>query len=152
MGAQLSVIGQKQLKLYSAASEIKCVPSKVPRKYEFCTKAFPGTGNMNTRVWVADDFYIIFTPENVDANVPFVLGLDVLTHLKALLNFEDNWISFHRGNWRTPLTRKLGQLYISWSIAVYCTKQEIRKIHRNIHHPQTERLVSIIKRAAPENL
>lgn len=149
-GVQSSFIGQKPASIYSAASLIQFVPSKVPQKYKFGNKTCPGIRNIHTGIPVTDDFYINITPNIVHINVSFLLELDVLIHLKALLDFDENWISSRHGNCSIPLTWNLGYLYIIWPINVYYMEQELRKIHWPLHNPQTERMVFIIKRAAPE--
>lgn len=74
--------------MYFAASEIQRVPSQFSQKYKFGNEKFPCIGNIHIRIPVASDFYINVTPEIVDANIPFLLRSEALTHLEALLGFK----------------------------------------------------------------
>lgn len=44
-------------------------------------------------------------------DVPFLLGLDIVTNLRVLLDFGNNVISSCTVNREAPITRKQGHLY-----------------------------------------
>lgn len=152
-GAQLSVIGRERAKSYSTDLESQFIPRTFSRIYRFGNKTFPGIGNMHTRISVTNNFIINVTPEIVDSNVFLFLGLDLdlLNHLNALVDFEENWISSRHDNWCVPINRNKEQLYVDWHRVFLYIGQKLRKIHQHFHHPQAERFVFVIRRAALED-
>lgn len=108
--AQLSDIGREEARFYSAASGTHFIPSEVSRMYKFGNETFTGIESIHIYVLVAKDILINVTPRLVNANVPFLLGLGVLIHFKALVNSKGDRISSHHGNCSISRTRKLGYL------------------------------------------
>lgn len=66
-------------------------------------KTLQGIGKIHVRIPITDKFSISVSPEIVDANIPFLLGLNVLSHLEELVDFQKNTMS-RQENWLIPLT------------------------------------------------
>ncbi len=70
------------------------------------------------------------------ADVPLLLGLDVLDNEKLVSNNVQNELQEAQHCWSMPLTRKHGQLYLTWnSKSIVLTKSEIIKLHRHFKNP-----------------
>lgn len=150
-GAQKTVIGQEQAKAYAEMAGTKKVEyhSCTGTKYKFGDKTYDGLGTVVIRIPITETYFISIRAQVVEVNVPLLLGLDVLSRLKVILNFEAFTMSSTQDKWSIPLTRKLGHAYIVWHESVLYTEAELRRMHRHFYHPATEKLHAVIKRAEP---
>ena len=87
----------------------------------------------------------------MDLDVPLLLGLEFLDQYGMTVEVSENLLTSDEGEWNLPLTRKLGHLYLKWSTKVPYTSGEIRKIHRHLFRPTSDRLYAVMKRANPEH-
>lgn len=55
---------------------------------QFGNKNLQGTKKIDIRISITDKNFICGNPEVVEADIPSLLGLDVLTHLKTLVDFN----------------------------------------------------------------
>jgi hypothetical protein len=54
--------------------------------------------------------------------------------------------------WKIPVTRKHGHGYLVWSSsAVHYTRPQLQKLHQQLYHPSTSKLMNVLKRASPES-
>jgi hypothetical protein len=93
---------------------------------------------------------------NVDvvrANVPLLIGLDVLDANDLTADTMSNKLRFPKGGWETPLVRKIGHVYLKWSYEgnILFSKSELTKMHRGFYHPSGDNLLNILKRARPDD-
>lgn len=119
--------------------------------YRFGDKSYRSIGTLHIRMPVTEMCFVDAYLDIVEADVPFLLGLNILTQLKAHLDFDEDTMSPKFEGWSLPLTRKLGHVYNVWEAPILYTEAELRKIHRHFHHPQSKKLAAFIKRAAPES-
>jgi hypothetical protein len=99
----------------------------------------------------------IFTRLEVDVvptNVPMLLDLDVLDKFGLSADTEHNVLHCTAEDWKLPLARNLGHVYLEWSATdrILYTKSELQKLHRNFSHPSTQNLFALLKRAKADNL
>jgi hypothetical protein len=86
----------------------------------------------------------------VQANVPFLIGLDILDANGLTADTVSNKLKCPKGGWETPpLVRKIGHLYLEWSYEgnILFSKSELTKMHRGFYHPSSENLLNLLKRA-----
>jgi hypothetical protein len=97
---------------------------------------------------------IMLEVDVVPTNVPMPLGLDVLDKFGLSADKVHNVLHCKAEDWKLPLLRKLGDVYLEWSAKdrILYTKSELQKLHRNFSHPSTQNLFAWLKRAKSDNL
>ena len=101
----------------------------------------------------------------VDADIPFLLGLDDMDHAKVYVNNLTNKLVqvTEAGEAQYPLIRRFGHLWVLWGPFAstlltetficdgipsnWLTETELRRIHRRFGHPSVSRLEAILRRA-----
>lgn len=83
LGAQQSVIRQNQADLYwkSFGGERRSTDSKTT--YRFVNTVFHSLGVLHVTIPITGAYFIDVYPKIVKADVPFLLGLDILTQVKS---------------------------------------------------------------------
>lgn len=79
--------------------------------------------------------------------MPFLLGLDVSTKFKIILDFGEDVTKSKCDEWTLPITRKMGHAYVERTPSSLYTERELRQVHRSFFHPQMDRLTNLIKRS-----
>lgn len=79
-------------------------------------------------------------------NVQFLLGLNLLTKFKILIDIDENIIRSKLDCWVLPIVRKLGHAYVDFEISAFYSETELRRLLRQFYHPQAEHLIALIKR------
>lgn len=106
-------------------------------------------GTITIRIPIADHFLAV-TLDVVPANLPLLIGLDVIDRYKVSVDAARNQLSSVDGSWCVPLQRKNGHLYYLWTVAnVLYTRAELVKLHKHLFHPTTGKLYNLIERASP---
>lgn len=106
-------------------------------------------GSIQVRIPINGEYFVVILARIVDVDLPLLLGLDVLSRLKAVLDFGKYTMTSTAGNCTIPLTKRMGHAYIDWQSSILYTEPELRKMHRHFFHPSTDKLYAIIKRAEP---
>lgn len=150
-GAQRSVIGMKQAQHYCKRHSLTFnYVTESTTQFRFGDGSFASKGKIRVRIPTPDCSYIQIDVDTVDADVPLLIGLDILDAHLLVVNNVTNKLESHRYNWSLPITRKLGHLYLCWGDnEVLFTRQEIVKLHRHFRHPSAGKLYSLMKRARP---
>lgn len=148
-GAQHTVIAKQQAKLYAQLAAVNIAPSGLNRVYRFGNVSHECSGEISICVPINLQFFAIIQVEVVPVNIPFLLGLDVLTKLKIIADFDDNIIRSKLYGCELPIVLKLSHLYVEWEISAFYTETELRSLHRQVYYPQTESLIALVKRADP---
>lgn len=138
--AQLSCMENKQSFLYCEENGNKFSPSNTPRKYRFRDEKCSGLGVLKICLLVSDSSFAEIPAKVVNVDVPFLHGLDALTQFKALLDFGQDTVTSNCDGWTLPLVQKLGHVYIDWTPTMLYIEPELRWFHRNLYHPQHEKL------------
>ena len=102
------------------------------------------------RVPIAPTNFISLSVEVVITNVPFLLGLENMEKYKMVLDTDKCMLSSKLEEWRISLRKKLGHLYYEWGRNILFTESELMKVHRHFHHPDSERLYSVMSHAEPD--
>lgn len=103
----------------------------------------------------------------VDVSLPFLLGLDVCTQSKLVLDMDSDTLRSKLEGWTQNLIRRNGHLYWTWNLealrtatssvayayeSALFTMPELRHLHYHFFHPTAKKLYNLIKRAHPEQL
>jgi hypothetical protein len=101
---------------------------------------------------------ISFSADVVPSNVPLLIGLDILDQFRLqflsvtnqLEHVDENGVTL----WRAPVIRKHGHGYYCWDqpSEIMYTKEQLIRLHRHLHHPATNVLLSLLKRASPDEV
>ncbi len=150
-GAQTTVIGLRQAKAYCRFMGIKFKPMKSNHRYKFGEDKQDSIGSIYIRIPLISNKMIQIKVDVVRANVPFLIGLDLLDEFKLYVNTVTNQLIAPNLNLATPLVRKLGHIYLEWNKEdkILYTKQELVRIHRHFSHPATDKLLNLLKLARP---
>ena len=105
------------------------------------------------------------TLDVVAADVPTLLGLDVLDHhcltadtvcnelvKKTIIRRDGDGVRLIE-DWSVPLMRADGHVYadIAKPDVIYFTRKELQKLHRHFAHPSAEKLYKLLRKARPED-
>ena len=105
-------------------------------------------GKIRIRIPTPDNSFIKFDSDIVSADVPMLIGLDILDRESLVPNNVINELQSHVQGWSIPIIRKLGHLYIAWGEdEILFTQSELRKLHRHFHHPSGTKLLNLIRRS-----
>lgn len=151
-GAQRSVVGRNQAKAYckSAGITFKTKPSAI--SFKFGDGIFDSLGKIPVRIPTPDGGFLPLEIDVVKANIPMLIGLEVLDQNQLVADNLDNELVSKRGKWSLPITRKNGHLFVEWDFAeILYTKSELRKLHLHFYHPSVNKLYNLIRRAKPED-
>ncbi len=149
-GAEQSVVGKPQAKAYCIQHRIayKLLPSSTI--FQFGDGCYKSLGKLRVRIPIANGSFIFGKIDVVPANIPLLIGLDILDSQGIFANNVDNVLCCPSLGWTTPIIRKRGHLYLCWtSKDILYTKTELIKLHRHFYHPSTDKLMNLIKRASP---
>ena len=130
IGAQKSVIGYPQAKSYSSFSGYHLRFFKSNHAFRFGDGCYPSIGNIPVRIPTPHNSFIHTLIDIVQANVPFLFGLDLLDGEKLVADNVRNQVISRRHNWTIPITRKEGHLYVVWNFSsILFTKTELQRYH-----------------------
>lgn len=111
-GAQLTVIGLTQENAYCRSHEGFITEFVKPLTFRFGGRRHEGIGRLKIRVPVKFSHIIDIVADAVDVKISLLLGLNVLTQLKAILYVDNNVIMSLTIGWELSPSRKLGHLYL----------------------------------------
>ena len=119
--------------------------------YKFGINRQKSLGSIVIRIPTPDTSMMIIKTDVVNADVPFLLGLDNLDKFGLYLDTVKNKLVCPRLDWSMELIRKLGHVYLEWksSDTILFTRSELTKLHRNFYHPGVDKLMQLIKQARP---
>jgi hypothetical protein len=87
----------------------------------------------------------------VQANVPMLIGLEVLDRECLVADNVENKLRSTKHGWSLPITRKYCHLYLEWTQSdILYSKGDIQKLHLQFYHPSADKLFQLIQRASPE--
>ena len=111
-GAQSSVIGLKQAKAYCHHTGIELEFLKSDRSFRFANMTSKSLGKPPIRVPVPNLAFIEQLVDVVDADIPLLLGLDVLDEEGIYMNNVTNKLVHQQDGWSMNLTRKFGHMFL----------------------------------------
>ena len=83
----------------------------------------------------------------VQFDVPLLIGKDLLCKFRLYVNRVSYFLVSPDLDLFTPLVRKNGHFYLESRDTILFTQQELLKIHRNMSHPATDKLMNLLKLA-----
>lgn len=87
------------------------------------------------RIPISSNYFMSFIADVFDIDIPLLIGLDVLTRSWLIADLEDNRIISKREQWTIPHIRKRGHAYIEWTLTIFYTEAELRRVHRHFLSP-----------------
>lgn len=160
IGAQRTVIGERQAKAYCRETSKK---SLSPSDYSFMfgDGLHLSLGSIEVRIPTPDGTFIAIEIDVVSADVPLLLGIDVLDREKLVADNVDNVIHSRRFGWKIPVirrgagARKSGHMYLVWNHSqllwnysqLLFSRSELKKLHLHFYHPSARKLYNLLKRA-----
>lgn len=150
-GAQTTVIVLEQAKAYCRYMGFKFKPNSNSNKYKFEEDQQLSLGAIVIRMPSKGHRIINLKVDVVPADVPFLIGIDVLDQNKMYPNTVENKLYGPELDFDIPLIRKNGHVYLEWSKTerILFTKKELIKPHRNFSHPTADKLLNLLKLAIP---
>ena len=152
-GSQGTVIGVKQAKAYCKMTGKRYVLQRSKTRYKFgdgCRNSF---GALEIRLTIPHGGYLPIIADVVDADIPLLLGLDLLRQERLLLNYITNELESWSYGWWLPLVNKFGHVFVEWRkpSRVLYTKAELQRLHLRFFHPSVGKLYNLLKRARPKD-
>ena len=152
-GAQQLVIGQRQAKAYCRRDNFKFKLHPSATRFRFGDGRYPSLGSMEIRIPIPNGSFVSIQLDVVSADVPMLLGLDVLDRESLVANNVHNELQAPLPGWSMPLEKKFGRLYLCWGAKeILYTKHELVKLHVHFCHLSTDKLYEVIKRARPSQV
>jgi hypothetical protein len=150
-GAQRSVVGLKQAKAYCDLSGISFRTEPSMTAFRFGDGTFKSLGLIPVRIPTPDGKFINIEMDVVKADVPMLIGLEVLDRESLIPDNVENKLRSKENGWNLPITRKHGHLYLEWDFPeILFSKEQIQKLHLQFYHPSADKLFRLIQRAKPE--
>lgn len=145
--AQKTVIGESQAGAYCRFVGVKIKPRPSRSFFRFGSGLGKSLGTIQLRIPTPDISFMLLTVDVVRADVPFLVGLDVLDTFKLVDTVENN-LKCALADWFIPAVRKLGHVYIEWKSCdrILFTKSELTQLHRGMYNPAAEKVKELIKR------
>lgn len=91
-GAQKTIIGIPQAQTYCSLfnMELGKVVKGTKLAFKFGDSTHKEIGNIPVSIPVYNRFFLSFTADVVDVDVPLLLGLDLLTQARLILDFDED--------------------------------------------------------------
>jgi Zinc knuckle len=144
-GAQETVIGLPQAMAYCLFGGKKFKLQRSNNLYRFGVDEQDSLGSIAIHV-STPAAVITLNIDVVRANVPFLIGLDVLDANDLTADTVSNKLRCPKGGWETPHVRKIGNVYLELSYEgnILFSKSELTKMHRGFYHPSSENLLNLL--------
>jgi hypothetical protein len=151
-GTTRSMIGRRQFD--ALCRMLGYVPKLTPslRKFRCGNEVHPSLGHFQFRIPVGGSFFQSIEVDLVDVQNPFLLGLNDMQDLAATIDLHDlSWIV---NGERNKLELRDQHLWMPLPDIDSCcfTKQELQLLHRRLGHPHTDRIMALLKKAAPSEI
>ena len=148
--ATRSCIGVKQAK---ALAKIQVADQEVLKSnvsFKFGDIIHKSLGKMRVSIPTPNGSCMAFTCDIVRADIPLLLGLDVMRREGLIINVRD--LELEHNDWSLPMKIRDNHLIISWLSNIYYSKAQLKKLHRHFRHPSAEKLYRLLKRIDPEKV
>ena len=148
-GAQRTAIGLLQAKAYCGFVGCKFKLKANPNQYRFGVDVQKSIGSISIRLLFLKNGFVPIEVDVVRANVPFLLGLDLLDKLQLYLDTTRDVLISSPGNISVPVVRKFRHVYLEWKRedAVLFSRSELLKLDRGFRHPTDTKLLNLIRKA-----
>lgn len=152
-GALRSVMGYRQPVAYCRMFNrpVRLYPSNMT--FLFGDGSCDNTGIITIRLPLPLGSFLPLSVDVVHADIPLLVGLDILDRECRVPDNVDNFEISRRDNCRILITRKHGHMFIVWdAAAVRFSKAELQKLHIHFFHPNVQKLYNLLKRARPDDV
>lgn len=107
---------------------------------------------MYVRIRVKQGRLIAFWIDLVDADIPLLLGLDLLDNYKLVADNVDNVLRSKSFGWTVPMIRAHGYMFVQWDLSeVMYTRAELERLHL-IFHLAAQKLLNLLRRGTPHRM
>lgn len=167
IGAPKSVVGRKELnRILNAIGmhERKIFPSR--NRFRFADAVYESSGRVMLPLFTPPGASkVIVEMDIVTADILALLGMDVLDKeslapctvsnrlVKRVLHKRPDGKNIYIDEWSVPKKRSASNhLYadLNLSTAMYFTRTQLSRLHRQIFHPSAQKLFNLLKRSRPE--
>jgi len=168
IGAPKSVIGRKQLSRIMTAVGVRKRKLKLSRnRFWFADTCFKSWERSIAIEKPSNVPRVYVEMDVVDADIPALLGLDVLDRERLVADTVFNglarrvWVKKVNGRdiyideWFVPLVRSSsGHVYVSMDIGqhTFFSVAQLQRLHRQFYHPSAEKLFQLLRKARPEDV
>lgn len=120
--------------------------------YKFGVHYQKSLGAMTVRIPTPNHSFIAIVADVINADIPFLIGLDTLDAFGLFVNTVTNQLECPSLQWKIPLVRKFGHVYFNWpkNQTILFTKTELIKLHKAFYHPANDKLLGLLKKARPD--
>lgn len=154
-GAQRTVIGKPQAEKYldHVATDCKIMRDGGHKVFKFGHNTHKCIGTIEIRLPIGSSFYVPITANVSLIDVPLLIGIDIMKQLGMVINLSNDRLITNKYNQEVSLKTKMGHLYLEWPLSTtFYTEHELKRIHKHFHHPSSEKLYALMKRADEENI
>lgn len=89
----------------------------------------------------------------VRGDILLLIGLDLLHQEYLVPDNVENVLISRRDKWHLPITRRHGQIFISWGPkSIRFKKTELKRLHLQLFHPNVQKLYNLLKCARPDEV
>ncbi len=148
-GAAKSCIGLKQAQAYAAWCGSSFKTAKSSHSFKLGDVIHQSLGTFDL-ILPTPTGGITFKTEIIAADVPLLIGLDVIDEHYLLADTRVNQL-VHQ-DWVLPIIRDEGHLWVRWVTKVQYTKPQLQKLHRHYRHPSASKLYALLKRVDGKKL
>lgn len=86
----------------------------------------------------------------MDADIPLIIGLDLLRRESMLIGYVEDVLFFRKFGLRLPLVYNMGNILLEWADnpeIFHYTRAELQYLHLHFFHPSARKLFHLLKRA-----
>ena len=149
-GAQRSVCGLMQARAYFKRCGRRADLESSFQTFKFGNDYKESLGKAEFRLPLPGNKYLPLFIDVVDADVPLLVGLDVLDSEQLIPDNCTNLLISKEEGWSLPITRKHGHMFVEWDAAnILFTEAELSKLHVHFYHPSVDKLMKLLRRARP---
>lgn len=114
-GAPRSVVGIRPAKEYCKAAGIRYRTRALRTSFLFGDTLQQSLGKIVVRLPTRDGAFFTFKAYVVEANVPLLLGLEVLDRERLVADNVENVLHNRRSGWKLPIVSKDQHMYVTWN-------------------------------------
>lgn len=149
-GADKSVMGYEQARDYCTSKDANLDLVASPLRFKFRNSTHRSEGTMEVRIQITGEAYIAVNTDVVRADLPPLIGLEILSGHTLILNFADRSLQQLGQDWKIPMKFSNGHVFLQWPTLHICfPKAELERLNQNFLHPSTGKLFALLRRALP---
>ena len=145
-GAETSVCGLGKAKAYCERHNVPLQLNPSNKTFRFGDHVYRSNGLMEFRIPLSPSEFLPVPIDVVDATVPLILGLDLLTREQLLVDYLQMRIKRATDGKSVPIVRKLGHCFLEWDEhQMFFTRSELQRLHYHFMHPTVDKLFALLK-------